>query len=51
MALVNINSLDVKRCFNPIVPLSTEKEALLAAINSMIINVGSYKPYTYIPAS
>ena len=39
-----------QKCLNPIVPLSTDKEALLAAINGMIINVGSYKPYTYIPA-
>lgn len=39
-----------QRCLNPIVPLSADKDALLAAINGMIINRGSYKPYTYIPA-
>ena len=39
-----------QKCLNPIVPLSTDKGALLAAIDGMIINRGSYKPYTYIPA-
>ncbi|MBA3446126.1 MAG: VWA domain-containing protein, partial [Pseudaminobacter sp.] len=39
-----------QRCLNPIVPLVKDKATLLAAINGMIINVGGYKPYTYIPA-
>lgn len=39
-----------QKCLNPIVPLTADKDALLAAIDGMIINIGSYKPYTYIPA-
>lgn len=39
-----------QKCLNPIVPLTGDKNALQAAINAMIINIGGYKPYTYIPA-
>lgn len=39
-----------QKCLNPIAPLSKDKQSILTAINSMIINIGSYKPYTYIPA-
>ncbi|WP_457939370.1 pilus assembly protein TadG-related protein [Mesorhizobium sp. 10J20-29] len=39
-----------QKCLNPIVPLTDDLKALLAGINGMIINIGSYKPYTYIPA-
>lgn len=39
-----------QKCLNPIVPLTNDKSALKAAINSMIINIGTYQPYTYIPA-
>ncbi len=39
-----------QKCLNPIVPLTTDKNTVLAAINGMVINIGSYKPYTYIPA-
>jgi Flp pilus assembly protein TadG len=39
-----------QKCLNPIAPLSNDKKAILAAINSMIINISSYKPNTYIPA-
>lgn len=38
-------------CLNPIVPLSTDKNALKASINAMIVNVGGYKPQTYIPTA
>jgi Flp pilus assembly protein TadG len=39
-----------QKCLNPILPLSKDKQGILAAINSMVINIGSYKPNTYIPA-
>ena len=39
-----------QKCLNPILPLTSDKTTILAAINGMIINIGSYKPYTYIPA-
>ena len=39
-----------QKCLNPIVPLTTNKAKLLSAVNNMIINIGSYKPNTYIPA-
>lgn len=39
-----------QKCLNPIVPLTDDLKTVLAGINGMIINIGSYKPYTYIPA-
>ncbi|WP_281379129.1 TadE/TadG family type IV pilus assembly protein [Chthonobacter rhizosphaerae] len=39
-----------RNCLNPIVPLTTSKSTLTTAINGLIINVGGYKPLTYIPA-
>jgi Flp pilus assembly protein TadG len=39
-----------QHCLNPIVPLTDNKNTLLSAINNLIINIGSYKPSTYIPA-
>lgn len=36
-------------CLSPIVPLTTDKAALTAAIDGLVINVGSYKPATFIP--
>lgn len=39
-----------QQCLNPIVPLTNDKAKLVSAINGMIINIGSYKPNTYIPA-
>ncbi|MEZ5802498.1 MAG: pilus assembly protein [Rhizobiaceae bacterium] len=39
-----------QKCLNPIVPLTTDKSKLLKAVDAMIINIGSYKPATYIPA-
>lgn len=38
-----------QRCLNPIVPLTSDKTVLTAAIDSLIINIGGYKPSTYIP--
>ena len=39
-----------QKCLNPIVPLSSNEKTLVDAARGMIINRGSYKPYTYIPA-
>lgn len=39
-----------QKCLNPIVPLTSDKTAITAAINGLVINIGSYKPETYIPA-
>ncbi|CAG1008445.1 hypothetical protein RHIZO_03499 [Rhizobiaceae bacterium] len=39
-----------QRCLNPIVTLTPDKAKLLLAVNSLIINIGSYRPNTYIPA-
>lgn len=39
-----------QKCPNPIMPLSTDKAELLGALDGMVYEKGSYKPYTYIPA-
>src|SRR5690606_37652730 len=39
-----------QRCLNPIVTLTRDKAKLLLAVNSLIINIGSYRPNTSIPA-
>ena len=39
-----------QHCLNPLVTLTSDKAKLLLAINSLIINRGSYRPNTYIPA-
>lgn len=36
-------------CLNPIVALTSDKGALTSAIDGLIINIGNYKPSTYIP--
>lgn len=36
-------------CLNPIVPLTNNKATLTSAIDGLIVNRGSYKPWTYIP--
>lgn len=38
-----------QKCLNPIVPLTSDKTVLTSAIDNLIINIGSYKPSTYIP--
>lgn len=38
-----------QQCLNPIVPLTSDKTVLTSAIDNLIINIGSYKPSTYIP--
>lgn len=37
-------------CLNPIIPLTDSQIIIRTAIASMIVNIGSYKPSTYIPA-
>lgn len=39
-----------QNCLNPIVPLTDSETTIQKAISSMIVNVGGYKPSTYIPA-
>jgi hypothetical protein len=39
-----------QKCLNPILQLSSDKRQILDALDAMIINIGSYKPNTYIPA-
>lgn len=36
-------------CLNPILPLSETKATVLAQINGLVVNIGSYRPETYIP--
>ena len=37
-------------CLTPITPLTATKATITAAINGLIVNIGGYKPETYIPA-
>jgi Flp pilus assembly protein TadG len=39
-----------QNCLNPIVPLTSNAATVRTAISGMIINIGGYKPNTYIPA-
>jgi Flp pilus assembly protein TadG len=39
-----------QQCLNPIVPLTASENPVQSAISGMIVNVGGYKPNTYIPA-
>ncbi|TCR62632.1 pilus assembly protein TadG-related protein [Bosea sp. BK604] len=39
-----------QNCLSPIVPLTNDKSKLTTAINGLIINIGGYRPSTYIPA-
>ena len=38
-----------QNCLNPIQPLTNDSSKISSAINNLIINIGSYKPATYIP--
>jgi Flp pilus assembly protein TadG len=38
-----------QNCLNPIIPLSTSPSTVTTAIRGMVVNVGNYKPSTYIP--
>lgn len=37
-------------CLNPILPLTATKATVLSQINGLVVNIGSYRPETYIPA-
>lgn len=39
-----------QKCLNPIVPLTSDKSKLTSAIDGLIINIGGYRPQTYIPS-
>ncbi|PZO76097.1 MAG: hypothetical protein DI629_16450 [Mesorhizobium amorphae] len=39
-----------QKCMTPIVPLTTKKADVVAAVKAMAFKVGSYEPLTYIPA-
>jgi hypothetical protein len=39
-----------QKCLNPIVPFTGDERTVSAAVSQMIINIGSYKPNTFIPA-
>jgi Flp pilus assembly protein TadG len=39
-----------QNCLNPIIPLTETVSRIRTGINGMIINIGGYKPATYIPA-
>lgn len=39
-----------RRCMTEILPLTANLSALRTAIDNMVVNVGSYRPQTYIPA-
>lgn len=39
-----------RRCMTEILPLTANVPSLRAAIDNMVVNVGSYRPQTYIPA-
>lgn len=39
-----------QNCLNPIVPLTSNQATVLSAIRGMVVNIGSYRPSTYIPA-
>ena len=39
-----------QKCLNPIMTLTGDKKALKGGIDGMVYNLGSYEPYTYIPA-
>jgi Flp pilus assembly protein TadG len=38
-----------QKCLNPIVPLTSDKTKLTSAIDGLIINIGGYRPQTYLP--
>ena len=37
-------------CLNPIQPLTNDSTVISTAVNNLVVNVGSYKPETYIPS-
>lgn len=39
-----------QQCLNPIVPLTSNKNTVVTAIRGMVVNIGGYRPLTYIPS-
>ena len=39
-----------QNCLNPIVPLTSSQSTVVSAIRDMRVNIGNYKPLTYIPS-
>jgi hypothetical protein len=39
-----------QQCLNPIVPLTSSQSTVTTAIRGMVVNIGNYRPLTYIPA-
>ncbi len=39
-----------QNCLNPITPLTEQKSTVTNAIQSLVVNVGGYRPQTYIPS-
>lgn len=39
-----------RKCMTEVVPLTADETTLRTAINAMVVNVGSYRPLTYIPS-
>jgi Flp pilus assembly protein TadG len=39
-----------QNCLNPIVPLTSNQATVISAIRGMVVNIGGYRPSTYIPA-
>ncbi len=39
-----------QNCLNPIVPLTASQSTVVSAIRDMRVNIGNYKPSTYIPS-
>lgn len=39
-----------QNCLNPITPLTDQKTTVTNAIQSLVVNVGGYRPLTYIPS-
>lgn len=36
-------------CLNPILPLTSTRATVESAVNGLVVNIGSYRPETYIP--
>lgn len=39
-----------QNCLNPIVPLTSNSQSVISSIRGLVVNIGGYKPSTYIPA-
>ncbi len=46
----NVLMQNSQTCLNPILPLSETKATVLSRINGLVVNIGGYRPETYIPS-